>query len=157
MRKARLAGILHDWDKSYDDREIRQRVDDLGIKLDPFVYYNLPRVLHASTASVALGRLFPQLPEDVLRAIGRHTVAAEDMFDLDMVLYCADALEPHRCHESVATMRDKIGVVSLEELFFSVYEYWIMYMLKRGMLLYPSTVDIWNHYAGRAALRAKEN
>ena len=26
VREARLAGLLHDWDKAYDDEEIRERV-----------------------------------------------------------------------------------------------------------------------------------
>ena len=37
VRKARLAGILHDWDKDYDDQGIRKRVDELGMTVDPFV------------------------------------------------------------------------------------------------------------------------
>ena len=77
--------------------------------------------------------------------------------DLDMVLYIADAIEPNRVYPEVDELRAKIGVVSLEELFFNIYEYWIMRMMGRKMLLHPNTVDVWNHYAGRAALRAKEN
>ena len=30
VRKARLAGLLHDWDKEHSDDEIRQRARDLG-------------------------------------------------------------------------------------------------------------------------------
>ena len=157
VAKARLAGILHDWDKGYDDQGIRQRADELGMRIEPFVYNALPRVLHAHTAPVALRKAFPRVPADVLRAMDRHTVAACDMNDLDMVLYIADAIEPNRAYPEVDELRAKIGVVSLEELFFNIYEYWIMRMMERKMLLHPNTVDVWNHYAGRAALRAKEN
>ena len=157
VAKARLAGILHDWDKGYDDQGIRQRADELGMRIEPFVYNALPRVLHAHTAPVALRKAFPRVPADVLRAMDRHTVAACDMNDLDMVLYIADAIEPNRVYPEVDELRAKIGVVSLEELFFNIYEYWIMRMMGRKMLLHPNTVDVWNHYAGRAALRAKEN
>ena len=157
IAKARLAGILHDWDKGYDDQGIRQRADELGMRIDPFVYNVLPRVLHAHTAPVAIRKAFPRVPQDVLCAMDRHTVAACDMSDLDMVLYIADAIEPNRVYPEVDELRAKIGAVSLEELFFDIYEYWIMRMMGRKMLLHPNTVDVWNHYAGRAALRAKEN
>ena len=157
VRKARLAGILHDWDKGYDDKGIRQRADELGMTVDPQVYYALPRVLHAHTAPVAIKRLFPQVPEDVLTAMDRHTVAAENMLDLDMVVYIADALEPGRSFERADAMREKIGVVSLEELFFDVYEYWIMHMMERKMQLHPNTVGIWNYYVRRIRQREKEN
>ena len=156
VRKARLAGILHDWDKAYDDQGIRARVDELGMKISPFVYYDLPRVLHAHTAPVAIKRLFPRVPDEVLQAMDRHTVAASDMSDLDMVLYIADALEPNRVYDDADRLRAKIGAVSLEELFFSVYEYWIMNMMGRQMQLHPNTVEVWNHYAARARLRRKE-
>lgn len=155
--RARLAGILHDWDKNYDDQGIRARADELGMHVDPFVYAVLPRVLHAHTAPVAIARDFPAVPEDVLRAMDRHTVAACDMSDLDMVLYIADAIEPNRVYPDVDVLRAKIGVVSLEELFFNIYEYWIIRMMERKMQLHPNTVDVWNHYAGRYAMRAKEN
>ena len=86
----------------------------------------------------------------------RHTVAASDMSDLDMVLYIADALEPNRVYDDADRLRAKFGAVSLEELFFSVYEYWIMNMMGRQMQLHPNTVEVWNHYAARARLRRKE-
>lgn len=156
VQLARLTGILHDWDKNYNDQEIRQRVDELGMTVDPFVYEQLPRVLHAQTAPVAIAREFPCVPATVLQAMDRHTVAALDMTPLDMVLYIADAIEPNRAYPEANDLRAKIGVVSLEELFFCIYEYWIMRMMERHMLLHPNTVEIWNHYAARLTARSKE-
>ena len=37
VRKARLAGLLHDWDKEYGDDEIRERARALGVDVDPYV------------------------------------------------------------------------------------------------------------------------
>ncbi len=148
-QKAHLAGILHDWDKNYDDEEIRERVKELNMDIDPFVLKTLARVLHAHTAAVALGREFPEIPKDVLQAIDRHTIAATDMTDLDMVVYCADALEPGRQFGRVDEIRDKIGKVELEELFLSVYEYWVELMLERRCVVHPITLEVWNHYAAR--------
>ena len=66
---ARLAGLLHDWDKCFDDEQIRARVEELNLEIDPFVLDKLPRVLHADTAAVALKNEFPELPCEVLSAI----------------------------------------------------------------------------------------
>ena len=41
-RKARLAGLLHDWDKGYDDAGIRARVEELGLAVDPYVFEEMP-------------------------------------------------------------------------------------------------------------------
>ena len=148
-RKARLAGILHDWDKNYDDFEIRERAQQLGMDVDPFVSKCLARVLHAHTAACALKREFPELPDDVLQAIDRHTIAATDMTPLDFVVYCADALEPNRQYDKIEEIRAKIGTVDLEELFFCVYEYWVLMMIEKRLVIHPSTIDVWNTYAAR--------
>lgn len=148
---ARLAGLLHDWDKGYDDEGIRARVIDLGMEdeLDPQVVAQLPGTLHGFTAARALSREFPQIPQEVIRAIERHTVGAEVMEPLDMVLYIADAIEPSRQFGRIDELRALVGEVSLEELFFETYRYWTSLLLERNRPLYPGTIRIWNSYASR--------
>ena len=152
-RKAYAAGLLHDWDKGLDDAGIRQRVRDLGLEeaIGPWVVENMPQVLHAPTAAADLGRRFPEIPADVLRAIERHTVAAEDMGPLDMVLYVADALEPGRQFGRIDELRAAEGAVDLEELFFLTYEYWVYLLLERRRMMHPDTRRIWNTYVARRA------
>lgn len=150
-RKARLAGLLHDWDKGYDDEGVRARVRELGMEgeLDPVVVEDLPQVLHGHTAARALAHEFPQIPDDVLQAIDRHTVGAVDMAPLDMVLNVADAIEPGRSFGKVEELREAVGEVGLEELFFMVYGHWASLLLKRGRTVHPDTIRIFNSYAKR--------
>ncbi|WP_304518499.1 MULTISPECIES: nicotinate-nucleotide adenylyltransferase [unclassified Adlercreutzia] len=147
-RKARLAGLLHDWDKGYDDEGMLARVRELGMDVPP-EYLAIPRVLHGMTAAVALARAFPAIPADVIRAIDRHTVGALDMEPLDMVVYIADALEPGRTFGPVDELRAQVGKASLEDLFFLTYRHWLVLMLDRGSALAPDTIAIWNAYAAR--------
>lgn len=149
--KAKLAGLLHDWDKGLDDDEARERVCELGLqsKLDPWVVENMPRVLHAHTAAAALARDFPEIPEDVLRAIDRHTTAAEDMSDLDKIIYIADALEPNRKFGRIDELREAAKTATLDELYFQTYEYWTLLLFERRQPLHPDTMRIWNANALR--------
>lgn len=155
VRKARLAGLLHDWDKGYDDAGIRARVAELALDdvLDPWVVAHMPQVLHGPTAAAALGRTWPAIPRDVLQAIDRHTTAAVDMTPLDMVVYIADAIEESRQYGRIDELRALVGKVSLEELFFSTYEYWVILLIERGKPVHPATITVWNSYAARAAAR----
>ena len=150
-RKARLAGLLHDWDKGLDDDQARARVRELGLEdaIDPWVVENMPRVLHAHTAAVALARDFPEIPGDVLQAIDRHTTAAEDMSDLDKVLYIADALEPNRQFGRIDELREVAKTATLDELYFQTYEYWTLLLFERRQPLHPDTMRIWNANALR--------
>lgn len=148
VRRARLAGLLHDWDKGYDDEGMLARVRELGLDIAPELLV-VPRVLHGITAAAALKREFPQIPADVVQAIDRHTIAALDMSALDMVVYIADALEPGRTFGDVDALRAQVGNVSLEDLFFLSYRHWLALMLERNCTLAPDTIAIWNEYAER--------
>lgn len=156
-KKARLAGLLHDWDKGYDDDGARARVHELDMEgeIDPRVVKDMPRVLHGMTAARALSREFPEIPDDVLQAIRRHTTADIDMSPLDMVLYIADAIEPSRRFGRIDELRSAVGHVSLEELYFQTYEYWVFLLLERRQPLHPDTIRIWNDYAMRRARERK--
>nr|WP_256368331.1 nicotinate-nucleotide adenylyltransferase [Adlercreutzia sp. ZJ473] len=147
-RKARLAGLLHDWDKGYDDEGMIARVRELGMDVSP-EYLAIPRVLHGMTAAVALARAFPAIPADVIQAVDRHTLGALDMEPLDMVVYIADALEPGRTFGPVDELRAQVGKASLEDLFFMTYRHWLVLMLDRGSALAPDTIAVWNAYAAR--------
>lgn len=159
VRKARLAGLLHDWDKGYDDPGIRARVEELGMEgeLDPWVVQNMPQVLHGHTAARALSREFPQIPEDVIQAVDRHTVAAVDMTKLDMIVYIADAVEEGRRFGRIDELRAAVGEADLEELFFLTYEYWTFLLFERRKQLHPETIRIWNTLVARRAARRKEH
>lgn len=152
-RKAKLAGLLHDWDKNFDDDGIRARAKEVGLEVDPVVFYEMPQTLHGMTAARALRQEFPTIPDDVIQAIDRHTTAAPDMSDLDMIVFVADCLEPGRTFGRCDELRGLIGEVDLEELFFQVQGYWITLIINRGRTMHPSTVDTWNYYALRHAQR----
>lgn len=153
--RARLAGLLHDWDKAYDDEGIRCRVAELGMQVDPYVHDRMARLLHGPTAACALARDYPGIIDPaVLQAVSRHTTAAVDMTTLDMIVYVADVIEPGRAYGDLAPLRAAAGKDPLEDLFFMAFEYTMESVLRRKKNLYPNTVDVWNCYADRYRDRA---
>ena len=150
---ARLAGLLHDWDKGYDNAGIKARVRELGMVADvnPWIVSHMPQVLHGPTAARALSLEFPQIPEEILHAIDVHTTAAEDMGTLDKILYIADAIEPSRQFGRIDELRALVGNVDLDELFFETYEYWVFLLFERRKPLHPDTIRIWNAYTAQRA------
>lgn len=149
-RKARLAGLLHDWDKDYSDKEIAERACALGVVAHPVVLESMPRLLHGPTAAIELAREFPAIDDDVLQAIARHTSAEVGMSDLDMIVYTADAIEPLRPFDGMAVVRDSIGKVGLEELFLATFQHVIAFLVEKKRRMHPDTVEVWNYYIERA-------
>ena len=144
--KAKLAALLHDWDKGFTDEAIRARARELDVPVDARVYDDMPQLLHGPTAAKALQRAYPQIPSDVLQAIERHTAGACGMSDLDMVVYTADAIEANRDFPGVESLRKLVGETPLEELFVKTFSHTFKYLLEQGKTIHPATVDIWNHY-----------
>ena len=142
VRKARLAGLLHDWDKEFSDDEARERARALGIGVDPYVLETMPRLLHGPTAAASLHRIWPELPDDVLQAIARHTAAAIGMSDLDMIVYIADAIEPERDFQGLGDLRAAVGKVPLEELFMMTFNHILLTLVERRRRLHPATVEV---------------
>lgn len=158
-RKARMAGLVHDWDKCYRGRESTQRAIDLGIEVDPVVLYEMPWLLHGPTAAAALSREFPEWGDDVFQAIARHTSGAADMAPLDCVVYTADIIEPGRDFgpgSGLAHLRDAVGKVPLEELYFQAFKFTFRYLLQGDKRLFPGTAEIWNSLIVQHAERMRQ-
>lgn len=143
--KARMAGLLHDWDKGLSLDEQRARVDEFGLDLDPIIITDMPYLLHGPTAAAALGAEFPELDRDVLQAISRHTSGARNMTPLDMIVYTADLIEPGRDYKRVKAIRKAIGKVSLQELYFLALKNIYEFLIRQNRMMHPHTTDVWNH------------
>ena len=148
-RKASLAGLLHDWDKGLDDEQIRARAEELGIvdEVGPWVVENMPQVLHGPTAATALAREHPEIPEDVISAVYKHTTGAVDMSPLDKIVYVADAIEPSRSFDGLEHLQGEVGKANLDDLFFEVYKFWTLALVRHNVVLHPDTISVWNAIA----------
>ena len=143
---AKVAGLLHDWDKLLTDDELPARLDELGIERPAHIEFLYP-VLHSYTGAVAVRREFPELTDEIESAISRHTLGAVDMSDLDMVIFIADMIEPLRKAKKrpdVKRMREMVGTVSLEELYFEGYAATIRSLVERKRFIHPMAFEIWN-------------
>lgn len=145
---AAYAGLLHDWDKVLGDHEILARSVQYGIEVagSPSAAVGL---LHGSVAAYELPHIFEDASPAVCRAVARHTIGAVDMSALDMVVFIADAIEPHRHGAYAEELRSLVGSVSLDELFFRCFSQGLTYVISGGRYLYPTAVTIYNVYAAR--------
>ncbi len=158
---ARLAGLLHDWDKLYTDDELLGRLKELDMKV-PENYELLWPVLHAFTGAQAVKREFPEVPEQVISAIHHHTLGGLDMSELDMVIFIADLIEPLRDAKrrpGTKELRNLVGKVSLEQLYFACYTEVMHALIARKRFIHPSAFEIWNGLVARYAdhSRQKQN
>jgi predicted HD superfamily hydrolase involved in NAD metabolism len=147
---ARLAGLLHDWDRETGAGELLAAAKAAGIEVSD-ADEAVPHLLHARTGAVGAAAALPGLSADVVRAISRHTLGAVEMSPLDMVVYLADMIESHRDYPGVEVLRDAVGSVSLAELFALGYRQSMLHVVAARKRIHPITTAVWNRYvAGEA-------
>ena len=142
---ARLAGVLHDWDRQRAPEELLAEARDAGIEITRADEVT-PHLLHARTGAVSAAAALPGLAPEVEDAISRHTVGAPEMTPLDMVVYLADMIESHRDFDGVEALRDAVGTASLCELFALGYQQSMRHLVDSRKYMHPTTVDVWNHF-----------
>jgi predicted HD superfamily hydrolase involved in NAD metabolism len=145
---ARLAGLLHDWDRELPESELLSSAEELGVGVSE-ADRAVPYLLHARTGAARLRSEFPGMPEAVTRAIACHTVGSADMGEIDMVVYIADMISSDRTFPGVTELREAVGNVGLDDLFAVCYQRSISHLVERRKRLHPDTVAVWNELVAR--------
>lgn len=141
---ARVAGILHDWEKVLPACESIARASGLGIELGVELALVEP-LLHGMIAARELPERFPELPDDVWQAIDRHTLGNAHMSPLDMVVFVADGIEPLRKPaDAIKRQRKLVGKASLSDLYWECFSDGVSYVIETRRYLYPGTLSIYN-------------
>ena len=138
-----VAGMLHDWDKELRGQDLIDAVERWGVPLDVDDPATDP-VAHAFTGAQAVRAAYPELSEEIIAAIARHTVGDVRMTPLDCVVYIADAIEPGRRGRVAEVIREMAGTLSLEQLFLATYRLSLAKLMESGRPLYPECARIFN-------------
>lgn len=153
-RVARMAGLLHDWDKALHPNRLADRVNKYQLSFSEEIVTTMPWLLHGPTAAAVLADEFPCFGEEVFQAIERHTVGAPGMTQLDMIVFVADKIEPLHEVSEYERLYKNIGKISLDDLFFAVLKEGLAYLVRSQRPICHDSVEVWNWYC---AERSKKN
>ena len=150
--QARMAGLVHDWDKGMAEEKLQAKARALNLDLPSIIIDEMPWLLHGYTAAASLKQEYPELGEELFSAVSKHTTGAIEMSPLDCILYTADIIEPGRDYASdsdIEILRSLVGAVSVEDLYFQAFKFTLFYLLKNNRALFPGTNEIWNAWISR--------
>jgi predicted HD superfamily hydrolase involved in NAD metabolism len=135
---AALAGLFHDFTKGFSNQEHRALISEELLE-DPSLN-ECPDLFHAISSSV-IARNY-RLPEEAIQAIRWHTTGKPHMSVLDMILFCADYVEPNRpWSEESDFLRVKDN---LKASFQEILKEKMIFTLKTGKMLHPDSLHCWN-------------
>ncbi len=148
LRRARLAGLLHDCARDFSAVRLAgeaRRKDWLGGFVPGPGRFVL---LHAPVSALRARKIYGVRDRAVLAAIERHTLGHRRMGRLDKILYVADYASPDRGFPASAKMR-RLALKNLEQAFRETMRQKLLYVLRSGRALHLETVKMYNASAGR--------
>ena len=139
VKKAQIAGLLHDCAKNVDAQRAAALCEKYGLVPDE-VTANEPGLMHQLLGPAHAAAEFCIADTEILDAIGCHTTGKADMTVLDKILYLADFIEPNRkLFEGLNTLR-KLCEKDLDEAMCFALDLSIKHVLSKDGLIHPDTV-----------------
>lgn len=149
IRRAEVAGLLHDATKNFPDEWHLSYMKENGFEPDE-EFLRSPQLFHAVTGSFYARNEFGIEDEGIISAIRYHTTAKPDMTLLETLLYVSDFTEPTRTYDDVDYYR-KLARKNIYEAAARGLIWNIENLKKRGSPVYFLTVDAAEFY------KSKEN
>lgn len=145
---ARIAGLLHDWDRETDGRVLLERAQRAGVPVTE-ADRSVPYLLHGPVAAAELSASVEGLAPEVLDAVRAHTYGAVEMSPLAKLVYVADVIEPRRKHSSASALREVVGAVTLDELFARAYVASLAHVVETRRVMHPATLEVYNRHVAQ--------
>jgi len=118
-----------------------------GFKID-LIEKLEPKLLHARLSAEIAKRRFKIKDRQILSAIAKHTVGAEDMNNLDKVIYLADHIEAERNYRGLRRVR-RLAYQNLNSAVAASTSSMIGELIKRGLPIFEGTVKTRNRFLAR--------
>ena len=143
IEKAKVAGLLHDCAKNFDDNETKRYCIQNHIELSPIEEMQL-FLMHGAVGAVVARQKYCVDDTEVLNAIKYHTTGFAGMSTMDKIIFLADYIEPGRTHGDVQEARS-LAFVDLDRALISAFNSVIKYVISQNGLIHPFTIEARNY------------
>ena len=141
--KARVAGLLHDCAREFPNDTLIEEAVRRGIAVEP-LERSMPLLLHAYIGAERVKEIYGVEDAEICQAIYRHTVGGGNMTPLDKIIWYADMIEPNRDYPEVEHLRRLAREASLDEMVLVGLSESIVFVVRKGHLVHPATVQARN-------------
>lgn len=147
IKKAQLAGLLHDCAKHYSEEKILQSCEKYNISMTDVEREN-PFLLHAKLGAFLAMHKYHVEDEEIVEAILVHTTGKPDMSLLDKILYVADYIEPGRDKAPNLSEIRALAFTDLDAALRQILEDTITYLKEKEGPMDEMTCRAWEYYKG---------
>ncbi|EHJ08237.1 bis(5'-nucleosyl)-tetraphosphatase (symmetrical) YqeK [Staphylococcus simiae] len=145
VRKAELAGLLHDYCKYDDLGKMYQIVRQYDLGNDLLSYGS--EILHGPVAAAVMEHQFNVKDDEVLLAIKYHTTGRQQMTKTEKLVFIADYIEPERTIPGVDEIRDMAyNQGSLDNTIYQISKRTVLFLIQKDITVYNATINCLNYY-----------
>jgi predicted HD superfamily hydrolase involved in NAD metabolism len=144
VRKCAAAGLLHDCAKGITGSGAIRMCLRNGIRPDD-IQKRHTVLLHGCLGRIIARDALGVDDEEILDAIGSHTMGRPAMSMVEKIIFLADYIEPHRSFTGVGKLR-KITYEDPDKAVIYAIDGTIRDILSKGDLLHPGIIDTRNYY-----------
>lgn len=145
VKKAELAGLLHDYCKYDDLGKMYQIVRQYDLGNDLLSYGS--EILHGPVAAAVMEHQFNVKDEEVLLAIKYHTTGRQQMTKTEKLVFIADYIEPERTIPGVDEIRDMAyNQGSLDNTIYQISKRTVLFLIQKDITVYNATINCLNYY-----------
>lgn len=145
IRKAMMAGLLHDCGKFCSAKEQIEMCRTIGIGLSDSEI-RMPALVHAKLGACLARFDYGIRDQEILDAITYHTTGRPDMTLLEKIIYIADYIEPNR--KEIPGLQEIRGIVfqDIDRAVCLSAGSTVRYLENGGKAVDPMTVETYNFY-----------
>ena len=145
VRKAALAGLLHDCAKYMEADELLSYCQEQKIPVSGDELIS-PKLLHAKVGASIANMRFGIEDEDILRAITYHTTGRPHMTLLEKIVYTADAIEPHRTKMTGLPVYRHLAFTDLDQCVYRIMADTLEYLHLQQKNIDKTTQEAYDFY-----------
>ncbi len=138
IRKARIAGLLHDCAKGFKDAGAIEAAKEYALKPDDY-QMQAPKLLHAPLGAKVAALEYGVNDPEILSAIQFHTTGKENMTLLEKIIYIADMVEAGRDFPGVEALRE-MAETDLDSALTASIRQCVEHVKSKGSVLHPDSL-----------------
>ena len=146
IKKAYLAGLLHDCAKCMSDKKKIAICTKHNITMTETEQKN-PFLLHAKVGRFVAMHSYGVDDEDILNAIENHTTGRPNMSPLEKIIFIADYIEPNRKEAPNLEQIRKKAFENLDEALVIILHDTLQYLQKKSHDIDPMTENTFHFYS----------
>ena len=144
LKKASIAGLLHDVSRYMDRKGLLRFAEKIKLPIDPISRIE-PKLLHAPLSAYIARKIFGIKDRQILKAISSHTLGHKNMSMLEKIIYVSDHIEEGRSHAGVVDAR-QLAESDIDQAIVAISSSMIKYLLGNKLPVHPTTFEVRNYY-----------